>query len=43
MTKTLLETINLKKSFNHKNGIIQLFNNGVNKILQVILGPRIAA
>ena len=27
MNKTLLETINLKKTFHHKNGIIQLFNN----------------
>jgi len=27
MTKTLLETINLKKTFEHKNGIIKLFNN----------------
>ena len=27
MNKTLLETINLKKNFEHKNGIIELFNN----------------
>jgi len=27
MTKILLETINLKKSFEHKNGTIELFNN----------------
>ena len=43
MTKTLLETINLKKSFNHKNGIIQLFNNVNIKIkagdLVALVGP----
>jgi len=27
MTKILLETINLKKSFEHRNGTIELFNN----------------
>ena len=27
MNKILLETINLKKSFEHKNGIVELFNN----------------
>ena len=27
MTKILLETINLKKSFDHRNGTIELFNN----------------
>ena len=39
MTKILLETINLKKSFEHKNGTIELFNN-VN--LQVRRGDLIA-
>ena len=27
MSKYLLETINLKKSFDHRNGRIDLFNN----------------
>ena len=27
MTKILLETVNLKKSFEHRNGTIELFNN----------------
>ena len=39
MTKILLETINLKKSFEHRNGTIELFNN-VN--LQVRRGDLIA-
>ena len=43
MNKTLLETINLKKTFNHKNGIINLFNNVNIKIksgdLIALVGP----
>ena len=43
MTKTLLETINLKKNFNHKNGVIHLFNNVNIKIksgdLVALVGP----
>ncbi|MBA1338987.1 MAG: lipoprotein-releasing system ATP-binding protein [Pelagibacterales bacterium] len=43
MTKTLLETINLKKTFEHKNGIIKLFNNVNLKIrpgdLIALVGP----
>ncbi len=43
MNKTLLETINLKKTFHHKNGIIQLFNNVNIKIksgdLIALVGP----
>ena len=27
MTKILLETVNLKKTYNHKNGTIDLFDN----------------
>ena len=43
MTKILLETINLKKTFEHKNGIIKLFNNVNLKIrpgdLIALVGP----
>ena len=43
MTKTLLETINLKKTFENKNGIIKLFNNVNLKIrpgdLIALVGP----
>ena len=43
MNKTLLETINLKKTFIHKNGIINLFNNVNIKIksgdLVALVGP----
>jgi ATP-binding cassette subfamily B protein len=43
MTKILLETINLKKTFEHKNGIIKLFNNVNLKIrpgdLVALVGP----
>ncbi len=43
MSKTLLETINLKKTFNHKNGIINLFNKVNIKIksgdLVALVGP----
>ncbi len=43
MNKTLLETINLKKTFYHKNGIINLFNNVNIKIktgdLIALVGP----
>ncbi len=43
MSKTLLETINLKKNFHHKNGNIQLFNNVNIKIksgdLIALVGP----
>ena len=33
MTKTLLEIINLKKSYEHRNGIVDLFENVNIKIL----------
>ena len=43
MTKTLIETINLKKSFEHKNGTIELFKNVNIKIkagdLVALVGP----
>ena len=43
MTKTLLETINLKKSFIHKNGTIELFNKVNLRIKQgdliALVGP----
>jgi len=43
MTKTLLETINLKKSFQHRNGTIELFNNVNIKVKQgdliALVGP----
>ena len=43
MTKILLETINLKKTFEHKNGLIELFNNVNIKIKQgdliALVGP----
>ena len=43
MTKFLLETINLKKTFDHKNGLIELFNNVNVKIkrgdLIALVGP----
>ena len=43
MTKILLETINLKKTFNHKNGTIDLFDNVNIKIktgdLIALVGP----
>ena len=43
MTKTLLEIINLKKSFEHKNGNIELFNNVNLKVkegdLIALVGP----
>ena len=43
MNKTLLETINLKKTFTHKNGTINLFNNVNIKIksgdLIALVGP----
>jgi ABC-type lipoprotein export system ATPase subunit len=43
MTKTLLETINLKKSFEHRNGTIKLFNNVNIKVKQgdliALVGP----
>jgi ABC-type lipoprotein export system ATPase subunit len=43
MTKFLLETINLKKTFDHKNGLIELFNNVNIKIkrgdLIALVGP----
>jgi len=43
MTKTLLETINLKKTYDHKNGAIDLFNNVNIKIkhgdLIALVGP----
>ena len=32
MTKTLLETVNLTKNFDHKNGNIELFKN-VNEVV----------
>ena len=34
MTKILLEIINLKKSFEHRNGTIELFNNVNLKVRQ---------
>ena len=34
MNKILLEIINLKKSFEHKNGTIELFNNVNLKVRQ---------
>ena len=43
MIKILLEIINLKKNYNHKNGIIELFNNVNIKIkkgdLVALIGP----
>ena len=43
MTKILIETINLKKSFEHKNGTIELFKNVNIKIkagdLVALVGP----
>ena len=43
MTKNLLEIINLKKTFNHTNGVINLFNNVNLKIkhgdLVALVGP----
>ena len=43
MTKNLLETISLKKTFVHKNGNIELFNNVSLKIKQgdliALVGP----
>ncbi len=43
MIKTLLETINLKKTYDHKNGIIELFNKVNIKIksgdLVALIGP----
>jgi len=43
MTKILLETINLKKTYDHKNGVINLFNNVNIKIksgdLVALVGP----
>jgi len=43
MTKNLLEIINLKKTFNHTNGVIKLFNNVNLKIkygdLVALVGP----
>ena len=43
MTKILVETINLKKTINHKNGVIELFNNVNIKIksgeLVALVGP----
>ena len=43
MTKTLLEVLNLKKSFDHKNGKIELFKNVNLKIkkgdLIALVGP----
>jgi len=43
MTKILLETVNLKKSFTHRNGAIELFNNVNLKVrrgdLIALVGP----
>ena len=43
MTKTLIETVNLKKSYEHKNGVIELFSNVNIKIksgdLIALVGP----
>ena len=43
MNKTILETLNLKKTFNHKNGNVELFNNVNIKIkkgeLIALVGP----
>ena len=43
MTKIFLETVNLKKTFEHKNGIIELFNNVNLKVkkgeLIALVGP----
>jgi ABC-type lipoprotein export system ATPase subunit len=43
MTKILLETVNLKKSFTHRNGTIELFNNVNLKVrrgdLIALVGP----
>ena len=43
MTKILLETVNLKKSFAHRNGAIELFNNVNLKVrrgdLIALVGP----
>ena len=43
MIKNLLETVNLKKNYDHKNGIIELFNNVNIKIkkgdLVALIGP----
>ena len=43
MTKNLLEIINLKKSFEHKNGIVSLFNKVNLKVkrgdLIALVGP----
>jgi len=43
MTKILLETVNLKKSFTHRNGVIELFNNVNLKVrrgdLIALVGP----
>ena len=39
MTKILLKTINLKKSFEHRNGTIELFNNVILKVKRGDLIP----
>ena len=43
MTKIILETVNLKKSFTHRNGVIELFNNVNLKVrrgdLIALVGP----